>query len=160
MVNTQRGIAGIKRLSRNPLFFGLSAGILVILINILIVSIIEGSMENGYSVFLDNGIFAYLVPPAVGVQMGLFRWHRNITAEKKLCASEKIGMTGSVTSSVTMVLCCLHHAGELLPALGFILAASSFLTEYKNTFIIIGLLANLAGSAIIAKAIMKERNRK
>lgn len=116
--------SGLKSLCRNPLFFGIVAGIFVIFFNIAIVSIIEGSLKNGYSVFLDNGIFIYLVPPAVGVQMGLFRWHRNITSGKKLCASEKIGMTGSVTSSLTMVLCCLHHAGELLPAAGFILAAS------------------------------------
>ncbi|KCZ72404.1 hypothetical protein ANME2D_00831 [Candidatus Methanoperedens nitroreducens] len=149
---------GIKKLFKNPFVFGASIGILVILFNISIASLAEGSLRSGYSVLLSNGIFTYLIPLAVGVQMGLFRHHRNITAEKRLCGSEKVGITGSATSSLTMVACCLHHVSDLLPAVGFILAASSFLTEYKNVIFIIGLSANMAGSAYIARAILKDRS--
>jgi hypothetical protein len=147
----------IKSLLKNPLVFGTATGILVIIFNISIASIAEGSLKNGYSVFLDNGIFVYLIPLAVGVQMGLFRYHRNLTAEN-VSGSEKMGMAGSATSSLAMIACCLHHVSDLLPAVGFVLAASSFLTEYKDTIIIIGLLANLAGSAYIARAILKGRS--
>ncbi len=150
-------IESIRRLFKNPFVFGAAAGILVIIFNISVISLAEGSLKDGYSVFLDNGSFVYLVPLFVGVQMGLFRYHRNITAEKKLCGSEKIGMTGSATSSITMLACCLHHASDLLPAVGFILAASSFLIQYKDALIIVGLLANLVGSAYIARAILKDR---
>jgi hypothetical protein len=45
---------------------------------------------------------------------------------------------------------------DLLPTMSFILAASSFLTQYKDAIIIIGLLANVAGSAYITKAILKD----
>lgn len=167
---------GIRNLFRIPFVFGTTIVVLVILLNISIASIAEGSLKGGYSVFLSNGIFVYLVPLAVGVQMGLFRHHRNITTEKKLCCfdepvkkerislgssnSEKIGITGSITSSLTMILCCLHHVTDLLPAVGFILAASSFLTQYKDAIIILGLLANLAGSVAIARAILKEGVRR
>lgn len=151
---------GIRNLFKIPFVFGTTIAVLVILLNISIASIAEGSLKGGYSVFLSNGIFVYLVPLAVGVQMGLFRHHRNITAEKKLCGSEKIGITGSITSSLTMILCCLHHVTDLLPAVGFILAASSFLTQYKDAIIILGLLANLAGSVVIARAILKEGVRR
>jgi len=75
--------------------------------------------------------------------MGLFRYHRNITTEN-IAGSEKMGMAGSATSSLAMIACCLHHVSDLLPAVGFVIATSSFLTEYKNTIIIIGLLANVA----------------
>jgi hypothetical protein len=146
----------IKSFLKNPLVFGTATGILVIIFNISIASIAEGSLKNGYSVFLDNGIFVYLIPLAVGVQMGLFRYHRNLTAEN-VSGSEKMGMAGSATSSLAMIACCLHHVSDLLPAVGFVLAASSFLTEYKDTIIIVGLLANLAGSAYIARAILKDR---
>lgn len=153
-------MSGIRNLFKIPFVFGTTIAVLVILLNISIASIAEGSLKGGYSVFLSNGIFVYLVPLAVGVQMGLFRHHRNITAEKKLCGSEKIGITGSITSSLTMILCCLHHVTDLLPAVGFILAASSFLTQYKDAIIILGLLANLAGSVVIARAILKEGVRR
>ncbi len=148
---------GIKDLLRNPFVFGAGTGILVILFNISIASLAEGSPEKGYQVFLTNGIFVYLIPLAVGVQMGLFRYHRNITTGN-VSGSEKMGMAGSATSSLTMVACCLHHISDLLPAVGFLLAASSFLTQYKDVIIMIGLLANMAGSAYIARAILKDRS--
>ncbi|MCZ7380918.1 MAG: hypothetical protein O8C64_05015 [Candidatus Methanoperedens sp.] len=150
-------MSGIKSLLKNPYAFGISVGILVILFNISIASLAEGSLEKGYQVFLTNGIFVYLIPLAVGIQMGLFRYHRNITTGN-IAGSEKMGMAGSATSSVTMVACCLHHVSDLLPAVGFILAASSFLIQYKDAIITIGLLANMIGSAYIAKAILKDRS--
>ncbi|MCZ7385742.1 MAG: hypothetical protein O8C63_13500 [Candidatus Methanoperedens sp.] len=147
----------IRSLLKNPYVFGASIGILVILFNISIASLAEGSFQKGYQVFLTNGIFVYLIPLAVGIQMGLFRYHRNITTGN-IAGSEKMGMTGSATSSVAMVACCLHHVSDLLPAVGFILAASSFLIQYKDAIIIIGLMANMAGSAYIARAILKDRS--
>ncbi len=146
----------IKNLLKNPYVFGASIGILVILFNISIASIAEGSLHEGYQVFLSNGILVYLIPLAVGIQMGLFRYHRNITSGN-MSDSEKMGIAGSATSSLAMVACCLHHVSDLLPAVGFILATSSFLTEYKDAIIIIGLLANLAGSLYIARAIVRDR---
>ncbi len=149
---------GIKNLLRNPFVFGASIGILVILFNISIASLAEGSIGKGYQVFLTNGIFVYLIPIAVGIQMGLFRYHRNLISGHGVSGSEKMGMAGSATSSLTMVACCLHHVSDLLPTVGLILAASSFLIQYKDAIITIGLLANLAGSAYIARAILKDRS--
>ncbi|MCZ7397330.1 MAG: hypothetical protein O8C59_02320 [Candidatus Methanoperedens sp.] len=150
-------IQGIKRLLKDPFVFGASIGILVIFFNISIASIAEGSLHKGYQVFLTNGIFVYLIPLAVGIQMGLFRYHRNITTGNA-SGSEKMGMAGSATSSLAMVACCLHHVSDLLPAVGFILATSSFLIQYKDAIIIIGLLANVAGSVYITRAILKDRS--
>lgn len=151
-------IQGIKNQLRNPLIFGAIIGLVVVFFNISVASLAEGSFEKGYQVFLTNGIFIFLIPLAVGIQMGLFRYHRNITAENRLCGSEKVGVAGSATSSLTMVACCLHHVSDFLPSVGFILATSSFLVQYKDAIIVIGLLANIAGSAYIAKAIVKDRS--
>ncbi len=144
-------------LVKNPIVFGAGIGVLVVLFNISIASFAEGSIGGGYRVFLTNGIFVYLIPLAVGVQMGLFRYHRNLISGHAISGSEKMGMAGSATSSLTMVACCLHHVSDLLPTVGLILAASSFLIEYKDFIITIGLLANMVGSAYIARAIMKDR---
>ena len=156
MVNKMSIKLYIKNLLKNPFVFGAGAGILVIIFNISIASIAEGSFEKGYQVFLTNGIFVYLIPFAVSVQMGLFRYHRNITTGN-MAGSEKVGMAGSATSSLTMVACCLHHVSDILPSIGIILAASSFLVQYKDTIIIIGLFANIIGSVYIARAIIKDR---
>ncbi|NJD77723.1 MAG: hypothetical protein FIB08_11620 [Candidatus Methanoperedens sp.] len=147
----------IKNILKNPFAFGAIVGIFVIVFNISIASLAEGSFEKGYQIFLTNGIFVYIIPLAVSVQMGLFRHHRNLTTENKLRGSEKMGVAGSATSSFTMLACCLHHVSDVLPTVGFILAASSFLIQYKDAIIIIGLLANLVGSAYIARAILKDK---
>ena len=68
-----------------------------------------------------------------------------------------MGMAGSATSSVAMAACCLHHVSDILPSIGFILAASSFLSRYQDAIIITGLIANVAGSIYIARAILKDR---
>ena len=157
MVNKMSIKQGIKNVLKIPFVFGASIGILVVIFNISIASLAEGSFEKGYQVFLTNGIFVYLIPFAVSVQMGLFRYHRNITTGN-IAGSEKMGMAGSATSSLTMVACCLHHVSDILPSIGLILAASSFLIQYKDAIIIIGLLANVAGSIYIARAIIKDRS--
>jgi hypothetical protein len=149
-------VHSIKDRFRNPYVFGITIGILVILFNLSVASIAEGSLQKGYQIFLSNGIFVYLIPLAVGVQMGLFRYHRNITTGNT-SGSEKMGIAGSATSSLAMVACCLHHVSDLLPAVGFLLATSSFLTDYKDAIIFIGLIANLIGSLYIAKAIVRDR---
>ena len=156
MVNKMSIKPYFKNLLKNPFVFGAGAGILVIIFNITIASIAEGSFEKGYQVFLTNGIFVYLIPFAVSVQMGLFRYHRNITTGN-MAGSEKVGMAGSATSSLTMVACCLHHVSDILPSVGIILATSSFLIRYKDIIIIIGLFANVIGSVYIARAIIKDR---
>src|SRR5574341_32482 len=152
------GIQHIKSQLKNPFVFGISAGIFVVLFNISIASLAEGSFEKGFQVFLANGIFVYLIPLAVGLQMGLFRYHRNMTFENKLCGSEKVGVAGSAASSLAMVACCLHHVSDLLPTVGLILATSSFLTQYQDAIITIGLVANMTGSAYIARAILKDKS--
>jgi len=157
MVNKMSWIQVIKRLLKNPFVFGASIGILVVIFNISIASLAEGSIKKGFEVFLTNGIFVYLIPLAVSVQMGLFRYHRNIITGN-IAGSEKMGMAGSATSSLTMVACCLHHVSDILPSIGLILAASSFLIQYKDTIIIIGLIANVGGSIYIAKAIINDRS--
>lgn len=146
----------LKGVLRNPLSFGIFAGILVFIFNIALVALIGGSLDVGISVFEENGVYSYLIPLAVSVQMGLFRHHRNITSLAKLQGSEKVGIAGSATSTVSMAVCCLHYVTGLVPAFGFFIAMTSFVTEYKDALIIAGLLANVAGSVYIARAIVKD----
>jgi Co/Zn/Cd efflux system component len=145
-------------LPKNPIVFGTLIGIAVIIFNISIISLAEGSLKNGYEAFLSNGIFIYLIPLAVGTQMGLFRHHKNITREFNLCDSEKIGLSGSITSSLTMAACCLHHVTDLLPAIGLLAATTTFLTQYRDVIIAIGLSVNIIGSALLIKEIISYNN--
>ncbi|OLS27972.1 MAG: hypothetical protein HeimC3_01350 [Candidatus Heimdallarchaeota archaeon LC_3] len=144
------------KLMKNPVIFGVSIALLTIFINISIVSIAEGSLREGIEIILENGIFVLLVPLAVGIQMFLFRYHRNLVKKYRYDKSEKIGVTGSVTSSGAMILCCLHHITDLLPTFGFLITMTTFLSEYNDIFIIFGLLINFLVSIYILRAIIKD----
>lgn len=139
-------------LIKNPVIFGTAAGVAVVLINLGIASLAEGSFASGYSVYIANGAFAYLIPLSVAVQMGLFRHHRN-TAPGKLCGADKVGISGSFTAGASMVLCCLHHVTDILPSIGFLLATVNFLTNYKDALMAAGLAANILGSLMLIRMI-------
>lgn len=89
-----------------------------------------------------------------GVQIGLF-WY--IKSSLHMADSPKgAAATAAGTSAATMVLCCSHHAVDLLPFLG-LTAAATFLTKYQLWFLIIGLISNLAGIAIMLRTIYTKK---
>jgi hypothetical protein len=97
----------VKKLFRSPAVFGLAAGILVILFNVLVTAALGDSMHGGYLDFASNDKLVYLIPIAVALQMGLFRHYRNIVANRTVFVTEMAGVSGSAFSTVTLVACCL-----------------------------------------------------
>lgn len=77
MIAVDTSISRIISSLKNPLVFGLISGMAVALTIILVATAGKGSFQEGVSMYLSNGIFTYLVPAAVAVQMGLFRHHRS-----------------------------------------------------------------------------------
>lgn len=47
-----------------------------------------------------------------------------------------------------MVACCAHHLVDLIPILG-LSAATLFLSEYQEQFLIFGIVANLIGMGMM-----------
>ncbi len=154
--------ARIKHLFKNPVIFGISAGIIVAMANILVATAAEGSLPKGLSMFRGYGIFTYLVPVAVTVQMGLFMYHRNIATGMAIRRSEKASIYGSALPSMTMAACCIccaYQVTGILPTVGLLLAASSFLTRYGEMIMAAGLLFNALGSILILRAILLHKKK-
>ncbi len=150
----------LTKFLKNPLAFGLMSGVGVIVVIVLAAAAGEGSIQGGVSLYLSNGIFALLVPVSVAIQMGLFRYHRNATKGMAISRLEKIGASGSVIPSAVMAaccVCCVYTISGILPAIGFILAASSFLASYNEAILVAGLLANAIMSFILLYAILHNR---
>jgi len=64
---------------------------------------------------------------------------------------------GGTTSTVAMVACCAHHAADVLPILG-LTAAAAFLAQYRTAFMVVGLVSNLIGIAVILRTLLRARN--
>jgi len=143
----------MKQWSINPVIFGLAAGVLVVLFNLAIMTVMGDSMHGGYLDFAHINKIVYLIPLAVALQMGLFRHYRNIVINRAMFSTEVIGASGSALSTVTLVACCVAcctpPVWNLLPALGIVLTTSSFVMQYQDTILAIALLANLIGSAVL-----------
>jgi hypothetical protein len=57
------------------------------------------------------------------------------------------------TSDAAMVTCCAHHAADVLPLVG-LEAAAALLAEYQMCSMAAGLVANLAGIAVMLRLIV------
>jgi hypothetical protein len=150
----------VKRISSNPFLFGLGACIMVAIFSAMVPIIARGSLEEGFSMFLDNGIFIFLVPVTAGIQMGLFMYHRNLSKAATIYRLEKVGVSGAAISSLGMVaccVCCIPSLSGILPVLGLSLASLSFLTRYKDLIILAGLLINVLGIAVMLRVIANQK---
>jgi hypothetical protein len=104
------------------------------------------------SIFLPNRWYVIPIWITFGIQTMLFSILRfrlfvpvAVTTQSGagIPLSGVIGTSGG-TSVTAMVACCLHHATDVLPVLG-LSAATTFLTRYQRSFMLLGLAMNLAG---------------
>jgi hypothetical protein len=162
-MTSKTALSGAGRWFANPLVFGIASGIAVALFDLLVPLMAKGSFDEGVPRFLDNGMFALLVPAAVAVQMGLFRHYRNITRTTKVYGLEKIGVSGSAVSVAGMVaccVCCIPPLSIMLTAAGLsIMDTSVFIEQYQAPMIIAGLSINAIGILIMLLAIERHRKR-
>lgn len=81
-----------------------------------------------------------------GIQVGLFWLMKkgvSFNIQEKKDAGLAMG-TGTTVSGVAMVACCAHHLVEVLPILGFSVAAV-FLTKYQMELLIFSVIINIVG---------------
>lgn len=154
-------IAGLKRLFANPLHIGVTGGLAVVLFDLALGTLFGGSLEAGYAYFVDNDPLWYLIPVAVGLQMGLLRYYYNLPVTRVIFKTERLGTAGSAFTSVTLVACCVAccvmPVWSLLPALGVVLAASSAFMQYREPILFTALLVNVLGSLILLLFIYRRK---
>jgi len=59
---------------------------------------------------------------------------------------------------MAMVACCAHRVADVLPFVG-LTAAAAFLANWKIPFLIVGLISNLIGIAVMLRVIYQARRR-
>lgn len=104
-----------------------------------------------HAVSLLRGDLALVAPiiGGFGVQMGLFtrlRWHA-ARSEGVAMGRALPGASGG-TSTAAMAACCAHHVADVLPVLG-LSGAAVFLAEFRIPFMVVGLMTNVAGVAVL-----------
>jgi Cu+-exporting ATPase len=89
-----------------------------------------------------------MIPLALGfgIQVGLF-----IKLKQAMKQKQQATLAASGTAAgAGMLACCAHHAADLLPILG-VSAAATLVARYQVPLLVLSLLINLAGIALMKK---------
>lgn len=125
----------------NPVLYGMLAGLGLLVFYLSFVSFFQG-IEMA---FLNLRELWYLIFPLVvgfGIQIGLF-----FSVKRTAQLTGTVAGTGAVSGS-SMVACCSHFLLQAIPLAG-ISGLAIFLVKYQTLFLVIGILSNIFGIAIM-----------
>lgn len=131
------------------IFIGAFASLILLVFYFSILSLAE-SLSHAVSQFWQSWYWILLLVAGFGTQVGLFAFVRE---KQKAVSGKTVAASGGVSTGA-MIACCLHHAADVLPLMG-LAAAAAFLTQYQVWFIILGVLSNLVGIAMLLELIQR-----
>jgi hypothetical protein len=139
-----------------PLAFGLVAAGLLVLLYLGMVTWAQGWKHSLELLGQDRALVA-AIATGLGVQVGLYSYLRLVVHYGiKLAMPTATTGVGTGTSSVAMVACCIHHVTDVLPVMG-LSGAAIFLNQYRIPFMVVGMVVNAAGVAIMLRVVVKGR---
>jgi hypothetical protein len=143
-----------QHLIKKPLFWGITAGMTLLTVYFLILSVAE-SFSHSIEQFKEMWYWISLLVAGFGIQAGLYTYIRGVMKLKKESGATTSTMAAAGGISTTsMAACCAHHITDILPILG-VSAAVVFLNQFQNLFLTVGVLSNLIGISLMLKIIQK-----
>ncbi len=146
-----------QKIIRRSVFFATTAFIGLVFFYLGIISVVE-SWTHAVELVLNDAFFVGAIGLGFGVQVGLFSYTRQL---KKIHYKQGAGLwtatgTGTGTSTVSMVACCLHHVGDILPLAG-LSAATLFFEQYRYPLMWFGVVINLLGVLFMLHIMTRKR---
>jgi Cu+-exporting ATPase len=141
-----------------PVGAGLLGMALLMAVYLGIVSLAE-SPARALELFWEDKLLVIPIILGFGTQVGLY------TLLKTGLYLPTHGPAGGATtaasggiSTAAMVACCAHRVADVLPLVG-LSAAAAFLANWKIPFLVVGLISNFIGIAVMLRVIYQERQR-
>lgn len=141
-----------------PVGVGVIGMALLMAVYLGLVSLAE-SPTRALELFWEDKAFVIPIMLGFGTQVGLY------TLLKTGLYLPAHGPAGGATtaasggiSTAAMVACCAHRVADVLPLVG-LSAAAAFLAAWKIPFLVVGLISNLIGIAVMLRVIYRERQR-
>jgi hypothetical protein len=135
---------------------GWSGSVLLAFVYFAIVSWAE-SPQHAWTQLRQDAVYVVPILLGFGFQVSLYfilRWR--VVAPEVPAGSGALTGAGGGTSAAAMAACCAHHVTDVLPILG-LTAATSLLAEYRDIFMLVGLLTTLGGTAYMLRALRQQR---
>ncbi len=117
----------------------------------------EGSLAAAWRIVSGDWLIVLAVTTSVAVSTSIGSYARELS---RSTSAMTCSATGSVTSMVAMVSCCLHHATDALAAASIVLGSSAvFLLRYRVEFVGIGLAVNAFGTGLMLRQIFRYKRK-
>lgn len=109
-------------------------------------TLLGGGISSAIAQFTQ--LWYLMLPLAIGfgIQVGLYAQLRARMAG--------LMVTSGSSAGVGMLACCAHHAADILPILG-LSAAAAIVTQYQKPILLVSLLINGIGIAIMWRHLKK-----
>lgn len=136
---------------RRIILVGLGAGLLLLTFYFGILTISQGV---SHAIEQSAKLWYWLLALTLGfgVQAGLFDFIKR-SLKKQRIATASVSASGGVSAG-SMAACCAHHLSDILPLLG-LSGVAAFLVNYQLFFIVVGIMANVVGIAIMLESIQR-----
>jgi len=136
-------------------FIGLVSSTGLLLLYFILIGLLQ-SWAHAAELLRNDYLFVGAISVGFGTQLGLYSYVRSV---KKMVASGRLSVlatSGTGTSSFSMVACCLHHLGDVMPLIGFS-GATLFFEQYRYPLMGIGIAINIL--TIISMLRLIDKNR-
>jgi len=141
-----------------PLGAGLVGMVALMAVYLGIVSLAE-SPQRAVELFWEDKAFVIPIMLGFGTQVGLYTLlKKGLYLPVSVPAGGAATATSGGISTMAMVACCAHRVADVLPLVG-LSAVAAFLANWKIPFLIVGLISNLIGIAVMLRVIFKARRR-
>ncbi|GAB4272033.1 hypothetical protein Tfer_0750 [Thermincola ferriacetica] len=134
---------------------GIVAALLLVSFYFSLVGFIQ-SWDHAVDLFTGDFWFVMAIAGGFGTQVGLYSYVKRV---QKLIKSRKLAAitaSGTGTSTVSMLACCLHHLGDVLPLIG-LSGVTLFFERYRYPVMGVGIVINLIGIGLMLRLIVKNR---
>jgi len=136
-----------------PAGAGLLAALGLVGLYFAVVALLQ-DRSHALDLLWQDRYFVAAIASGFGTQMGLYTYLRQLRRARG--PAQVLAGTGTGTSSLAMVACCLHHVSDVLPLIG-LSGAAIFLSRFRIPFMALGLAMNLAGIAVSVRILRRAR---
>ncbi len=136
-----------KWLERNNKIAGAACALLIFLFYFGIITF-ANSFSHAILQFSRDWYWIIALSAGLGLQVFLHFKLKHELSKKALTAKGLAATSG--VSGAAMLACCAHHISDALPFLGLAFFAG-FFYEYRDLFLLFGVLSNFVGIAYILK---------
>lgn len=133
---------------RKAIIFGLLGSLALLFLYFLIMRLGSGSWDYTLRELVRLRFWVTSLILGFGIQVGLFSYLKSCNKVTKF--EKGATVTGAVSSTTAMLVCCVHHVTDVLPLIG-LSAATVFLVKYQQWFLALGILSNVIGILIMIR---------